>query len=108
MLLLFAITADPTFIDNFSFLFNSKIDIMATLPPGSTDARHVRNAGYPAFGFSPMPSTELLLHSVNERLAVSTFLNGIDIYEKVIDNLANIPGSKTSDVASAYLYVTAV
>lgn len=84
------------------------IPIMPTSPPGSTDARHVRNAGFPAFGLSPMPNTELLLHSVNERLAVSTFITGIEVYEKVIDKLANIPGDETAEDASAYLYTTAL
>ncbi|XP_026732407.1 aminoacylase-1A-like isoform X2 [Trichoplusia ni] len=77
------------------------------LPPGSTDARHVRNAGYPAYGVSPMPSTELLLHSVNERLNKNTFTKGISFYEKVIKNLANVPGSATAQNPVAYLYKTA-
>lgn len=53
-----------------------------------------------------MPNTELLLHSVNERLAVSTFMTGIEVYEKVIDNLANIPGDETAEDSSVYLYTT--
>ncbi|KAJ8721437.1 hypothetical protein PYW07_002212 [Mythimna separata] len=84
------------------------IAILPSVPPGSTDARHVRNAGYPAFGLSPMPNTELLLHAVNERLAISTFLNGITVYEKIIDNLANIPESETAEDSSVYLLTTAL
>ncbi|CAD0199883.1 unnamed protein product [Chrysodeixis includens] len=76
-------------------------------PPGSTDARHVRNAGYPAYGVSPMPNTELLLHSVNERLSTATFTKGITFYENVIKNLANVPGAVTSENPKAYLYKTA-
>ncbi|KAJ8730727.1 hypothetical protein PYW08_002140 [Mythimna loreyi] len=83
------------------------IQILPVVPPGSTDARHVRNAGYPAFGFSPMPNTELLLHSVNERLAVSTFTNGITVYKAIINNLANIPGSETAEDGRVYLLTTA-
>lgn len=80
---------------------------MATIPPGSTDARHVRNAGFPALGLSPMPDTELLLHAVNERLAIDTFTKGIDLYEKIINNLANIPAEYTAEDGTEYLKVTA-
>ncbi|CAH0702370.1 unnamed protein product [Spodoptera exigua] len=83
------------------------VGLLATIPPGSTDARHVRNAGYPALGLSPMPNTELLLHSVNERLGVTTFLNGIDLYEKIIYYLATIPAEDTAEDGTEYLKVTA-
>ncbi|XP_047019760.1 aminoacylase-1-like isoform X2 [Helicoverpa zea] len=83
------------------------ITIVPTLPPGSTDARHVRNAGYPAFGFSPMPNTEMLLHAVDEHLAVSVFNDGIDTYEEIITRLANIPANSTATDQSVYLYSTA-
>ncbi|XP_013187083.2 uncharacterized protein LOC106132269 [Amyelois transitella] len=83
-----------------------KIIILPIVPPGSTDARHVRSAGVPAFGFSPMPNTPLLLHSVDEHLNAKTFLKGIDIYEKFITNLASIPETLTKADPSAYLYST--
>lgn len=54
-----------------------------------------------------MPSTELLLHSVNERLNKNTFTKGISFYEKVIKNLANVPGTATAQNPVAYLYKTA-
>lgn len=76
------------------------------VPPGSTDARHVRNAGIPAFGFSPMPNTDMLLHAVNERINVDVFLQGIVVYEHIITNLANIPWDETSYDASVYLIHT--
>ncbi|XP_026315387.1 aminoacylase-1B-like [Hyposmocoma kahamanoa] len=80
--------------------------VLPTIPPGSTDARFMRSAGFPAFGFSPMPNTELLLHAVNERLSVKTFLAGIEVYEQIIYNLANLPGEETSVDPSVYLYYT--
>ncbi|XP_049868171.1 aminoacylase-1-like [Pectinophora gossypiella] len=83
-----------------------KLRLMPLVSPGSTDARFVRRAGYPAFGFSPMPKTETLVHSVNERLSAATFLKGIDIYEELIQRLANIPGHKTSADPSVYVYKT--
>lgn len=53
-----------------------------------------------------MPNTELLLHSVNERISTETFLNGIDVYQQMIYNLANIPGEQTSSDPSIYLKST--
>ncbi|XP_053612358.1 aminoacylase-1-like [Plodia interpunctella] len=83
-----------------------KILILPIVPPGSTDARHVRSEGTPAFGFSPMPNTPLLLHSVDEHLNAQTFLDGINIYQQIITNLASIPGSLTTASKSSYLYST--
>lgn len=34
--------------------------------PASTDARYFRQLGLPAFGFSPMANTPILLHDHNE------------------------------------------
>jgi hypothetical protein len=34
--------------------------------PASTDARYFRKIGLPAFGFSPMENTPVLLHDHNE------------------------------------------
>jgi aminoacylase len=57
--------------------------------PAGTDAKYVRNQGIPAIGFSPMINTPILLHDHNEFINEKTFLNGIDIYEKLIVDLAN-------------------
>ncbi|KAG6459228.1 hypothetical protein O3G_MSEX011265 [Manduca sexta] len=83
------------------------LPIMPMVPPGSTDARHVRRAGYPAFGFSPMPNTPFLLHSVNERLDIEVFLKGIPIYQSIIESLASIPAADVADNLSSYLIYTA-
>lgn len=53
-----------------------------------------------------MPNTELLLHAVNERLSAKTFLAGIDVYEQIIYNLANLLAEETSVDPSVYLYYT--
>ncbi|CAH0406924.1 unnamed protein product [Chilo suppressalis] len=82
------------------------IPVLAAVPPGSTDARHVRLAGVPAFGLSPQMNTPNLLHGVNENLGINTFLDGINFYEKVIYNMANIPADQASANPTAYLYVT--
>ncbi|CAG9785638.1 unnamed protein product [Diatraea saccharalis] len=83
------------------------IPLITAVPPGSTDARYVRLAGVPAFGLSPQQNTPTLLHAVNEYLGVDTFLNGIDFYEKVIKNLANIPANEVQNPRT-YLYDTII
>eukprot|EP00747_Dinoflagellata_sp_TGD_P179384 gnl/TRDRNA2_/TRDRNA2_30121_c0_seq1.p1 gnl/TRDRNA2_/TRDRNA2_30121_c0~~gnl/TRDRNA2_/TRDRNA2_30121_c0_seq1.p1 ORF type:complete len:524 (-),score=65.56 gnl/TRDRNA2_/TRDRNA2_30121_c0_seq1:77-1648(-) len=59
--------------------------------PAGTDSRFLRALGIQAIGFSPMAKTPILLHEHNEALAVSTFLLGIQIYEKIIARLADLP-----------------
>ena len=65
-----------------------------TVFPAGTDSRYLRNAGYPAIGFSPMINTPVLLHDHNEYLHKDVFLHGIDIYVKVIENLTNEQSTK--------------
>ncbi|XP_060554792.1 aminoacylase-1-like [Ruditapes philippinarum] len=58
--------------------------------PAGTDSRFLREAGYPALGFSPMNNTPILLHDHNEFLNEDVFLKGIDIYCQIIPALANV------------------
>ena len=58
-----------------------------TVFPAGTDSRFLRNAGYPAIGFSPIIHTPVLLHDHNEYLPKDVFLHGIEIYVKLIENL---------------------
>ncbi|CAF0892433.1 unnamed protein product [Rotaria sordida] len=60
-----------------------------TIFPAGTDARFLRNVGYPAIGFSPMINTPVLLHDHNEYLHKDVFLHGIEIYVKLIENLTS-------------------
>lgn len=46
--------------------------------------------GIPAFGFSPMNNTPVLLHDHNERLNEKVFLKGIDIFEDIISEMASV------------------
>uniref|UniRef100_A0AC34Q9J4 Peptidase M20 dimerisation domain-containing protein n=1 Tax=Panagrolaimus sp. JU765 TaxID=591449 RepID=A0AC34Q9J4_9BILA len=63
---------------------------------GATDSRFLRMAGYKSIGFSPMNNSPVLLHCDDEYLDEKVFLRGVQIYEKLIPNLANIPeGPKT-------------
>ncbi|KAJ3677663.1 hypothetical protein LUZ60_003387 [Juncus effusus] len=64
--------------------------------PASTDARYFRELGIPAFGFSPMANTPVLLHDHNEFLSREEYVKGIEIYESVIKTLASYEGN-TSD-----------
>lgn len=43
----------------------------------------------PALGFMPMPNTPVLLHDHDEFLNADVYLNGINIYEKIIENVGN-------------------
>lgn len=46
--------------------------------------------GIPAIGFSPINNTPVLLHDHDEYLKADTYFAGIQIYKKIIANLANI------------------
>jgi aminoacylase len=48
--------------------------------PAATDSRFIRKIGIPAFGFSPMNNTEILLHEHNEMVHKDVFLKGIEVY----------------------------
>ncbi|XP_019736210.1 aminoacylase-1A isoform X1 [Hippocampus comes] len=61
--------------------------------PAATDSRFIRAVGIPAIGFSPMNHTPILLHDHNEYLNERVFLKGIDVYNKLIPALANVPAS---------------
>lgn len=79
--------------------------IYPLVSPGATDARHLRLVDVPAFGFSPMNNTEVLLHAVDERLNAAVFLQGIDIYYGMIQELANLPASSTEGVTGSSLVI---
>lgn len=58
--------------------------------PGATDSRFMRELGIPAFGFSPMNNTPILMHDHNEYLNEEVFLKGIDILYKIVLDVANL------------------
>ena len=50
--------------------------------PAATDCRYVREEGIPAFGFSPMANTPILLHDHNE---VCGYLSiNVDVYLSIL------------------------
>lgn len=58
--------------------------------PGGTDGQCMRTHGVPVIGFSPIRRTTPLLHSHDEYLGVHEFLEGIQVYERLLPALANL------------------
>ena len=65
--------------------------------PAATDSRFLRALGIRALGFSPMRSTEIMLHENDEYIPESTFLEGIMVYVALIEALGSQGGGR--DVA---------
>jgi N-acyl-L-amino-acid amidohydrolase len=62
--------------------------------PAATDSRWVRLLlGAPCLGFSPMRGTPILLHDHDEFVSVRAFEEGIDVYEALIQRLADDAGA---------------
>jgi len=59
--------------------------------PGGSDSRFIRELGYKAIGFSPIINTKLRVHDNDEFLNEKVFLNGVKLYTKIIERLANLP-----------------
>jgi acetylornithine deacetylase/succinyl-diaminopimelate desuccinylase-like protein len=65
------------------------------LPRTATDARFFRAAGVPAFGFTPFnvltPEVMELRRfgSINERIGLTGFVEGVELYRRALDRLAN-------------------
>jgi aminoacylase len=66
------------------------LKIVPEIFPAGTDSRYLRAANIPAFGFSPMQNTPILLHDNDERLAVDVFLKGVKIFTELVKNMANL------------------
>ncbi|CAM9295733.1 unnamed protein product [Ectocarpus sp. 12 AP-2014] len=65
------------------------VEIEPEIFPASTDSRYLRELGIPALGFSPMRNTPILLHDHNEYIAQDVFMDGIEVYERLITALAS-------------------
>lgn len=69
------------------------------LPWTLTDARFLRARGIPTYGFSPfMVLTPEVLHlarmgTINERIALPGFLDGVEIYDELVARLAGEPAT---------------
>ena len=59
--------------------------------PAATDSRFLREKQIPAFGFTPLNNTPILLHDHNEFVNEQVFERGVDILYKVVLDMANLP-----------------
>eukprot|EP01133_Synstelium_polycarpum_P007346 gene7346-8557_t len=83
--------ADKKWWDTFSQSCERvNVKLVPEIFPAATDSRFIRNLGIPAFGFSPINNTPILLHDHNEFLNEKVFLRGLDIYESIIPDLLNM------------------
>mmetsp|Transcript_5308 Transcript_5308/g.12050 ORF Transcript_5308/g.12050 Transcript_5308/m.12050 type:complete len:206 (-) Transcript_5308:172-789(-) len=57
--------------------------------PAATDSRFLRELGIKAFGFSPMRNTEIMLHENDEYLEESVFVEGVEVYVRLIEALGS-------------------
>jgi len=58
--------------------------------PAATDSRFLREKKIPAFGFTPLNHTPILLHDHNEFVNNKIFEKGVDIIYKVVLDMANL------------------
>ena len=63
------------------------IQLRPEIFPAGTDSRFLREIGIPAYGFSPLAKSRILLHEHNEYIDRSVFLRGIRTYEVIIQSL---------------------
>ena len=56
--------------------------------PAATDSRFLRALGIRAFGFTPIRNTPILLHENNEYIPESIFIEGIQVYYHLIQDLS--------------------
>jgi len=62
--------------------------------PAATDSRFLRALGIRALGFSPMRSTEVMLHENDEYIEERNYVEGISVYVTLIEAL----GSQGKDI----------
>ncbi len=77
-----------------SFLNSCKemnIQTSTEIFPAATDSRFLREKNIPAFGFTPLNNTPILLHDHNEFVNDKVFEKGVDILYKIVLDIANLP-----------------
>ncbi|KAJ9058836.1 adenylate cyclase [Entomophthora muscae] len=70
---------------------NSGKEFKLEIFPAATDSRYLRQAGFPAYGVSPLRNTPILLHDHNEYVKESTVAEGLDFYMHLLPELFNMP-----------------
>ena len=81
---------DPWFKAFTAGILNHNLKVVPQIMPAGTDSRYLRQIGIPSLGFSPMPNTPPLLHDHNERLNEKIFLKGIEIFQDVVAEMADV------------------
>lgn len=66
----------------------------------ATDSRYLRAKHIPAYGFSPIRRTPVLLHDHNEFLHRDVFLEGVRAYTHVIKAMAQVHDDDVAAPAS--------
>lgn len=66
-----------------------ELELDLIICPGAADGRYLREHGIPVIGFSPINMTHTKLHDHDEYLNVNVFLRGIQIYQRIIKEIAN-------------------
>ncbi|XP_049834163.1 aminoacylase-1-like [Schistocerca gregaria] len=67
-----------------------EMKIKPLILPATTDARFIRRAGIPALGFMPINNTPILSHGIDEYITAASLLRGIDIFQGVLQEVANV------------------
>lgn len=67
-----------------------KIKTSTEVFPAATDSRFLREKKIPAFGFTPLNNTPILLHDHNEFVNNKIFEKGVDILYKIVLDMANL------------------
>lgn len=59
------------------------------------------HTGIPVFGFSPINRTHVLMHDHDERISRQVFLNGVRVYQRLVEELAESPRFDTEETSDA-------
>ncbi len=66
------------------------VELETQIFPAATDGRWMRAKNIPVIGFSPISHQPILLHREDERLNKYVFLQGVDVYTKIIQDLTDM------------------
>ncbi|KAI8871004.1 aminoacylase-1 [Ramicandelaber brevisporus] len=67
------------------------IPLEAEIFPAATDSRFLLEAGVQCLGVSPLRFVPVLLHDHDEYISENGFLEGLKFYERLIEELGNVP-----------------
>jgi len=70
--------------------FSRGRQLIPVIHNAATDARYLRKIGVPAFGFTALTNTPLLIHDNDEFINENRFLEAIKTLEQFLPNLFNL------------------